>query len=239
MTDGDYVQRLRDRLEEARAGLDSAASTAGRPPGSVELVVAGKYIPAEETPLLVAAGVRVVGENRLQDLRAKAALADGALTFDFIGHVQRKKVRDVLPAVRLVHSLDSERLAAEIARRAEGPTRVLVELNIAEESTKGGILPTRLRAFVEDVSVHPDLVIAGLMAMPPMQTDAEGNRRHFAATRRLAEGLREEWAGRHEFRELSMGTSQDYLVAAEEGATMVRVGRGLLEGVRTTSTGIS
>lgn len=239
MTDADAVDLLRGRLAEARERLDAAAALSGRPPGSVGLVVAGKYIPAQDTPLLVAAGVEVVGENRLQDLRAKAAIAGGALTFDFIGHIQRNKVRDILPAVRLIHSLDSERLAAEIARRAEGEVRVLVELNIAEEATKGGIVPTRLRAFVEDVSVHPDLVIGGLMAMPPKQSDAELNRRHFATTRRLAEELRREWEGRHDFSDLSMGTSQDYLVAAEEGATMVRVGRGLLEGIRTTSTGIS
>jgi PLP dependent protein len=239
MTDAAAVERLRERLAEARERLDAAAAVSGRRPGSVELVVAGKYIPADDTPLLVAAGVEVVGENRLQDLRAKAAIAGEALTFDFIGHIQRNKVRDILPAVRLIHSLDSERLAAEIARRSEGEVRVLVELNIAEETTKGGIVPTRLRAFVEDVSVHPDLVIGGLMAMPPKQSDAELNRRHFATTRRLAEELRREWAGRHDFGDLSMGTSQDYLVAAEEGATMVRVGRGLLEGIRTTSTGIS
>ncbi len=233
------VQELAAVLGEARQRLDEAAAVSGRGPGSVELVLAGKYIPAEETPGLIAAGVEVVGENRLQDLQAKAALADGRLTFDFIGHIQRNKVRDIIGAVRLVHSLDSERLAAEFARRAEGETRVLVELNIAEEPTKGGILPTRLRAFVEDVSVHPDLVIGGLMAMPPQQTDAEKSRRHFAATRRMAEELRAEWAGRHDFSDLSMGTSQDYLVAAEEGATKVRVGRGLLERVRNTSTGIS
>ncbi len=100
-------------------------------------------------------------------------------------------------------------------------------------------MPTRLRAFVEDVSVHSDLVIGGLMAMPPKQSDPELSRRHFAATRRLADGLRAEWAGRHDFSDLSMGTSQDFLVAAQEGATMVRVGRGLLERIRTTGTGIS
>jgi PLP dependent protein len=233
------VARLTEALARVRADLDAAARISGRAPGAVELVVAGKYIPPEDTGLLVAAGVTLVGENRMQDLRAKAARAAGALTFDFIGHIQRNKVKDILPAVRLIHSLDSERLAAEIARRAEGEARVLVELNIAEESTKGGIVPTRLRAFVEDVSVHSDLVIGGLMAMPPKQSDPESNRRHFAATRELAEALDREWRGRHDFRDLSMGTSQDYVVAAEEGATMVRVGRGLLEGIRTTGTGMS
>ena len=232
-------EALRAVLAEARERLDEAAGRSGRPPGSVELVLAGKYVPAEDTPALVAAGVTVVGENRLQDLQAKSALAEGRLTFDFIGHLQRRKVRDVLAATRLIHSVDSPRLAAEIASRAEGPTRVLVEVNVAEEPTKGGIVPPQLRAFVDDVSVHADLVIGGLMAMPPHHTDAEMSRPHFAALRRLAGDLAIEWSGRHDFSDLSMGTSQDYLVAAEEGATKVRVGRGLLERVQTTTQGLA
>lgn len=239
MSETPFAEGLRAALAETRERLDAAAGLSGRPAGAVELVLAGKYIPAEATDDLIAAGVKVVGENRMQDLRAKADRAAGALTFDFIGHVQRNKVRDVLPAVRLIHSLDSPRLAAEIAKRAEGEVRVLVELNIAEEATKGGIVPARLRAFVEEVSVHPELVIGGLMAMPPAQSEPEGSREYFAATRELGERMRREWAGRHDFSDLSMGTSQDYVVAAQEGATMVRVGRGLLEGIRTTGTGIS
>lgn len=232
------AERLRAVLAETRERLDEAAARSGRPAGAVELVLAGKYIAPEDTPALIAAGVEVVGENRLQDLQAKSAIAGGRLTFDFIGHLQRRKVRDVLPAVRLVHSVDSERLAAEIASRSEGPVRVLVEVNVAEEPNKGGIVPPRLRAFVDDVSARSDLVIGGLMAMPPQHTDAEMSRPHFAAVRRMAEDLATEWAGRHDFSDLSMGTSQDHLVAAEEGATMVRVGRGLLERVRSTTQGL-
>ena len=220
---------LRAALAEARAGLDAAARRAGRPPGSVELVLAGKYVPVDQTAALLEAGVEVVGENRLQDLRARREAAGGRLTHDFIGHVQRKKAREVIGSVRLLHSLDSAPLAAAIAARAEGPTRVLVEVNVAGESTKGGIVPPQLRAFMEDVSEHTDLVVGGLMAMPPFQTDAELSRPHFAAVRRLAEDLATEWRGRHDLSDLSMGTSQDYLVAAEEGATMVRVGRGILD----------
>jgi pyridoxal phosphate enzyme (YggS family) len=225
--------RLREALGEAQEALDAAAVRSGRAPGAVELVLAGKYVPAEETEALIAAGVRVVGENRLQDLQAKAAVAGGRLAFDFIGHLQRRKVRDVLAATRLIHSVDSLRLAEEIGRRAEGPTRVLVEVNVAEEPTKGGIVPPRLRAFVDEVSARTDLVIGGLMTMPPLHSDPEQSRPHFATLRSLAEDLAAEWQGRHDVRDLSMGTSQDYVVAAEEGATKVRVGRGLLERVRT------
>jgi pyridoxal phosphate enzyme (YggS family) len=221
--------RLRDVLAETRARLDEAAATSGRPPGSVEIVFAGKYVPAEEAPSLVRAGVTVVGENRLQDLEAKRALVGDALAFDFIGHVQRRKVKAILPLVRLIHSLDSVQLAEEISRRAEGPVRVLVEVNVGEEKTKSGIVPTQLRAFVQEVSCFPNLVLGGLMGMPPPQRDPEMSRPHFAALRSLLEDLSTEWHGRHEFRDLSMGTSQDFLVAAEEGATMVRVGRGLID----------
>lgn len=225
--------RLREVVAEARERLDEAAARSGRGAGAVELVVAGKYVPAEETEALIAAGVTVVGENRLQDLQAKAAIAGDRLAFDFIGHLQRRKVRDALAVVRLIHSVDSLRLAQEIARRSEGPTRVLVEVNVAEEPSKGGIVPPRLRAFVDDVSAQTDLVIGGLMAMPPLNTDAERSRPHFAAVRRMAEDLAAEWRGRHDVGDLSMGTSQDYLVAVEEGATMVRVGRRLLDRVRS------
>lgn len=222
---------LRAVLAQTRERLDAAAARAGRPAGAVELVLAGKYVDAEDAPALVAAGAAIVGENRLQDLQAKRVRAPG-LVFDFIGHLQRRKVKDVLPAVRLVHSVDSARLVEEIARRARGPTRVLVEVNLSGEESKGGILPADVRAFVDDASAHPDLVIGGLMTMPPAHPDPERSRPQFAALRRLGEELSAEWAGRHDFRDLSMGTSQDHLVAAEEGATMVRVGRGILDRAR-------
>jgi pyridoxal phosphate enzyme (YggS family) len=231
--------RLREALDEARERLDEAAARAGREAGAAELVMAGKYVPAEGTEALIAAGATVIGENRLQDLQAKAEVAHGRLTFDFIGHLQRRKVREVIALTRLVHSVDSVRLAQEIDRRSEGPMRVLVEVNVAEEPSKGGIVPPSLRAFVEEVSEGSDLVIGGLMAMPPLNADPEASRPWFARTRELAEELAGEWRGRHDFGDLSMGTSQDHLVAAEEGATKVRVGRGLLERARTTSQGIT
>jgi PLP dependent protein len=223
---------LRAAMVETRAALDAAAARGGRPHGSVELIVAGKYISPTEAPALVAAGVTVIGENRLQDLEAKRAVLGDAVIFDFIGHLQRRKARAVLPSVRLIHSLDSTELAAEIARRAEGEARVLVEVNAGDEPTKAGIVPSRLKAFVEDVSVHSNLVIGGLMAMPPAASDPEASRPHFARIREMSVELSEQWVGRHDFRDLSMGTSQDYLVAAEEGATMVRVGRGLIDRCR-------
>ncbi|HWH14837.1 MAG TPA: YggS family pyridoxal phosphate enzyme, partial [Miltoncostaeaceae bacterium] len=191
-----------------------------------------KYVPADAVPVLAGAGVDRIGENRLQDLRAKHALVGDRVVFDFIGHLQRRKVREVMRIVRLVHSLDSRELAAEIARRAEGPVRVLVEVNVDDEPSKGGITPGALQAFVHDVSAHEQLVIGGLMAMPARATVPEDSRAAFARARDLRDALRAEWQGRHDLRDLSMGTSQDYLVAVEEGATMVRVGRGLIDRAR-------
>ncbi|MEW6583636.1 MAG: YggS family pyridoxal phosphate-dependent enzyme [Actinomycetota bacterium] len=224
--------RLKDALAEARERLDEATVASGRPPGSVEIVVAGKYVAAEDAPALVAAGVRVVGENRLQDLMAKRAAVGDALTFDFIGHLQRRKVRSVLSEVRLIHSLDSVALAREIAARAEGPTRVLVEVNVGGENTKPGIVPADLHAFVQEISGLSALVLGGLMGMPPPQSDPERSRPYFAALRTMLDDLAADWSGRHDFRDLSMGTSQDYLVAAREGATIVRVGRGVIDRAR-------
>lgn len=223
------ADRLRDALSEARERVDEAAARGGRPAGSVEIVLAGKYIPAEDARALVDAGVSVVGENRLQDLEAKRALVGNALTFDFIGHIQRRKVKNILPLVRLIHSLDSLALAEEIARRAEGPVRLLVEVNAGEEKTKSGIVPAQLRAFVQEISREPNLIVGGLMGMPPPHQDPEKSRPHFATLRTLLDDLTTEWRGRHDLRDLSMGTSQDFIVAAEEGATMVRLGRGLIQ----------
>jgi PLP dependent protein len=220
-------QALAGALAEVRTEIAIASALAGTPPA--EVIVAGKYVAQGDAQLLVDAGIRVVGENRLQDLVAKRALVGDGLVFDFIGHLQRRKVRDVLGVCRLIHSVDSLELAEEIARRAEGTVRVLVEVNQANEPTKHGIAPAELRRFIDHISAWPNLVVGGLMSMPPMAVSAEGNRHHFAALRVQAAALAAEWQGRHDVNDLSMGTSQDFLVAASEGATMVRLGRGLFQ----------
>ncbi len=221
--------RLRDALVEVRGLIDAASRRAGRPDGSVAIVVAGKYVPANDAPALVAAGVSIVGENRLQDLVAKREVVGDGLTFDFIGHLQRRKVRTVLPIVRMIHAVDSVELAAEIQQRATGPVRVLAEVNIGGEPTKRGIVPDQIDAFVETVSEFSSVVLVGLMALPPSASDPEHSRPHFAKLRDLNERLSSRWSGRHNFHELSMGTSQDFVVAAEEGATMVRIGHAVID----------
>jgi pyridoxal phosphate enzyme (YggS family) len=227
------VPRLRAALDEARERIDDACRASGRVAGSAELVLAGKYVPAHEAPALVQAGAGVIGENRLQDLVAKqqALGGDDAVTFDFIGHLQGRKVKDVLPRVRLIHSVDRESLIEEIGRRAEHPARVLLQVNLAGEESKGGFAPDELDAAVARAS-QAGIVVGGLMALPPFTDDPEASRPWFERLRALRDGLAGRWSPDHDLRDLSMGTSQDFVVAVEAGATIVRVGRGIVDPTR-------
>ncbi len=180
----------------------------------VEILAATKYVTPEDVDVLAEAGVTIFGENRAQDLAVKHA-RHPELTWDFIGQLQSRKVKQILPLVRYVHSVASDSALAQLARHGTPETRVLVQVNIASEPGKAGIEPAELPAFLERVPV----AVVGLMTMPPQAERPEDSRRWFAALRELAE--------RHGLRELSMGTSQDYAVAAQEGATVVRVGSRL------------
>jgi pyridoxal phosphate enzyme (YggS family) len=177
------------------------------------VVVATKYVSLEEMEALAAAGVETVGENRAQDLVAKRARYGDAFRWHFIGHVQSRKAKDVSALCELVHSLAS--LSA--ARRLTVPA--LVEVNVAGEETKSGVAREELGRFLSDVR-GLGVDVRGLMTMPPLTEDPEASRPYFRALRELA--------SEHGLRELSMGTSQDYRVAVEEGATYVRVGSALL-----------
>jgi pyridoxal phosphate enzyme (YggS family) len=181
---------------------------------SVRIVVATKYVAVDELGALVEAGVETVGENRLQDLVAKHARYGDAFCWHFIGHLQSRKARDVSALVELVHSLDS--LSA--ARRLAVPA--LVEVNLSGEASKSGVGPAELPGFLAEVRAL-GVDVRGLMTMPPPTTDPEASRPFFAQLRELA--------AEHGLPELSMGTSQDYRVAAEEGATLVRVGSSLFD----------
>jgi PLP dependent protein len=202
------VARNLTRAREAIAGT-------GRDPGEVEILAAVKYLPTEELPALADGGVTVVGENRAQELAAKVAAVPGRFTWDFIGQLQSRKVKDILPHVRYIHSVASDSALAQLGRHGGPDTRVLVEVNVAGEAGKSGVGPDELPAFLERCPVS----VVGLMTMPPFTADPEDSRPHFAALRRLAEA--------HGLRHLSMGTSQDYVVAAQEGATIVRLGTSL------------
>jgi pyridoxal phosphate enzyme (YggS family) len=205
------ADRVRENLERVR---EKIAAT-GRDPAEVEILAAVKYVPVEELEVLAEAGLELLGENRAQDLELKAEAYPGRFTWDFIGHLQSRKVRQVLPHVRYIHSVASDSVLAQLDRHATRETKVLVEVNIAGEAGKSGIEPGELGAFLERSSA----AVVGLMTMPPLAASPEDSRPHFAALRELAE--------RHGLTELSMGTSQDYVVAVQEGATIVRLGTSL------------
>jgi pyridoxal phosphate enzyme (YggS family) len=177
----------------------------------VQVLAAVKYVALEELGALAEAGIAAAGENRAQELEVKAQ-AHPELTWDFIGHLQSRKVKQVLPYVRWIHSVASDSALKELGRHAAPDTEVLVEVNIAREEGKSGIDPGELDAFLERCPVR----VVGLMTMPPTAQRPEDSRRWFAALAQLA--------GERGLRELSMGTSQDYAVAVEEGATIVRLG---------------
>jgi uncharacterized pyridoxal phosphate-containing UPF0001 family protein len=201
-------------LEPAKiaANLEGAREVAG---SGVEILAASKYVPLEEMRALAAAGVGLVGENRQQDLIAKQERWGDAFEWDFIGNLQSRKVKQLLPICRLIHSVASESALEQLGRHGKSDTEVLVEVNVAEEQGKGGVAPVDLPSFIERCPVR----VTGLMTMPPFSQDPEDSRPHFAHLRELAE--------KHDLERLSMGTSQDWRVAVEEGATIVRLGTAL------------
>jgi PLP dependent protein len=208
------VAELIHDIDAARvaANLEEARAVAG---DRVELLVATKYVPLEEMGKLVEAGVRLVGENRQQDLAAKHELWGDAFEWDFIGNLQSRKLKLILPLCRLIHSVATDSALAQLEKHAPAKTEVLVEVNVSGEAGKGGVEPAGLAAFIERCPVRVD----GLMTMPPFSADPEQSRPYFA---RLAE-----LAAANGLSRLSMGTSQDWRVAIEEGATIVRLGHAL------------
>jgi uncharacterized pyridoxal phosphate-containing UPF0001 family protein len=200
------------RAEAVHANLDRVRAEiegSGRDPHEVQILAAVKYVPLEELGVLAEAGLELLGENRAQDLAAKAEAYPGVFTWDFI------KVRQILPHVRYIETVASDSALEQLARHGSASTEVLIEVNVAGEAGKSGIAPAELPAFLEGSPAR----VVGLMTMPPLASDPEDNRRHFAALRELA--------AEHDLPELSMGTSQDYLVAVQEGATIIRLGTGL------------
>jgi uncharacterized pyridoxal phosphate-containing UPF0001 family protein len=197
--------KLAAKLEEVRALSGDR----------VEVLVATKYVPIEEMEKLAEAGVRLVGENRQQDLAAKHERWGERFEWDFIGNLQSRKVKQVLPLCRLVHSVATDSVLAQLQKHGTPDTEVLVEVNVSGEAGKGGVDAAELAAFIERCPVR----VSGLMTMPPFSGDPEHSRPYFARLAELADA--------HGLDRLSMGTSQDWRVAVEEGATIIRLGRAL------------
>ena len=218
---------VRERVASARDAIERACARAGRDPAGVELLAATKYVPADMMGALAEAGIDLVGENTAQALVEKQERWGDAFTWDFIGHLQSRKTKDVLPRVRLIHSVESDSVVERIQRHAADPVRVLLEIDLAGEESKFGVPAAEVGGFVERASAADKVVFAGLMTMPPFTHEPEAARPYFERLRKLNERLRAEWPGRHEFAALSMGTSQDFEVAVEEGATICRLGEVL------------
>ncbi len=211
LIEGLRVDVVRRNLERTRAEI-AAASPHG---DGVEILAAVKYVPLAELGVLAQAGVALLGENRAQDLVAKADAYPGQFTWDFIGTLQSRKVRQVLPYVRYIHSVATDSALAQLERHGSADTEILVEVNVSGEQGKGGVTVPELPAFLDRCPV----TVVGLMTMPPLARRPEDSRPYFRELRALAE--------RHDLRQLSMGTSQDCLVAVQEGATIVRLGTSL------------
>src|SRR5512143_1522158 len=195
--------------DRVRANLERIRERAGP---NVEILAATKYVSTEDMGTLAEAGIELVGENRLQDLEEKRERWGDRFTWDFIGNLQSRKVKRILPLVRLIHSVASDSVLEQLGRHASPVTEVLVEVNLSGEEGKGGIDPGALDEFIERCPVR----VSGLMTMPPFTEDPESSRPYFA---RLAE-----LASARGLERRSMGTTQDWQVAVDEGATIIRVG---------------
>ena len=210
---------IRENLARVRSEVGDA----------VEILAATKYVVADDLPALHEAGITLVGENRSDALIAKQERYGDLFTWDFIGHVQSRKVRDIVGRVRLIHAIDSLSACRRIQDLGGAAVACLLQVNVAGEESKSGVAADQVDAFLDEVAALERVVFHGLMTMPPLTDDPDAARPWFAALRELRDRLAPQWQGRHQFQQLSMGTSQDYVAAAAEGATIVRVGSVLYE----------
>ncbi len=222
---------IRERLSLVRHRISEALRKSGRKPGEVRILVASKYYAPEQISALAEAGVELLGENRAEDLVRKQELFGDAFEWHFIGHVQSRKAKVVAPRVSLIHSVDSMRLVEELAKRApETGIDVLFQVNVSGEDSKYGVGEGEVEALLEAAAgtggrVRPK----GFMTLAPLVEDPKDVRYVFAKLRAIRDRLSPRWSPHFDLSELSMGMSGDYAVAVEEGATLVRIGRTLIE----------
>ncbi len=222
---------VRDRLARVRESIDSALERGGRSPGDVKLLVASKYYAPEQMEILRDLGVGLVGENRAEDLVAKQDSYGEDFDWHFIGHLQRRKAKDVVGRVGLIHSVDSVRLIEELAKRAsEDGVDILLQLNVSGEESKYGASEEEVEELLDSAAGSEGRVrVRGFTTIAPFVEDAEEVRYIFVKLRSIRDNLMRVWSPRFDLSELSMGMSGDYVVAVEEGATIVRIGRTLIE----------
>ena len=234
---------LAERIAAVQARIAAAAQRAGRDPAEITLVAVSKMHPAETVVAAYQAGLRVFGENRVEEAGPKAAAVAALLNrpssvvgrpssvieWHMIGHLQSRKAEDVLPWASMVHSVDSVKLAGRLSRVCQAAGRelsILLEVNVAGEASKYGLTPAELPDAVEAIAALPGLRVRGLMTMAPIVPDPEEARPVFAGLRRLRDDLARRFPAL-DWRHLSMGMTDDFEVAIEEGATMVRIGRAI------------
>lgn len=223
---------LKDQILQVQQRVEDAATRAGRQPHEVLLLGISKYQSEEVIRAAFAGGVHSFGENYVQEaLKKKEALADLDVDWHFTGHLQSNKARQVVGKFNLIHSLDRFSLAREVSKRAinsDVVQKVLVEVNLAGEESKSGVKLNDLPALIEQVLALPNVEMAGLMCMPPLSSDELITRAYFQQARELRDHFRAEYPELQSFRHLSMGTSSDFELAIEEGATIIRLGTVLL-----------
>jgi pyridoxal phosphate enzyme (YggS family) len=233
MTPADARSILTDRLHAVEERIRAACQRAGRPRDEVTLVAVTKYVGPEIAALLPELGVRDLGESRPQELWRKAAAVPADVRWHLVGHLQRNKIDKTLPLVHLIHSVDSARLLEAINAEAAKQSRtidLLLELNLSRETNKHGFNPDDLRRQTLPISQAPNVCVRGVMTMAAEEGDLEVCRRTFAELREWRDRLRSEW-GITSAAHLSMGMTHDFEIAIEEGATLIRIGSALFEGL--------
>ena len=221
------MDEIRERVAAVRRRIEGAAQRSGRPASAVTLVAVSKTMPVEAIREAVAAGATILGENRVQEARDKIAALAGAAEWHLIGHLQTNKVKLAVGLFERIHSLDSIRLAHEIERHAGDAgrkVRCLVQVNVGDEAQKNGASKDEVRPLLEATNGMPHILVEGLMAIPPLLSDPEAVRPYFRRLRVLRDELASDGFS---LPDLSMGMTQDFEVAIEEGATLVRVGTAI------------
>jgi len=222
------MDSIAENLARVREKIVQAATKAGHAVGEIELVAISKTHDAEKVHEAYEAGQILFGESRVQEARGKIPELPSAIRWHFVGHLQKNKIRHALPLFEMIHSVDSLALAQDMNRIAEEEgfhPRVLLEVNVAGEGSKFGFKPETLRAAMETMLALPRLSILGLMTIPPLAEEAEASRKYFVQLRELRDRVQTEF--HVDLAQLSMGMTQDFAVAVEEGATLVRVGTAI------------
>jgi len=222
------MSSIAENLERVREQIAKAAKKSGRSTDDVDLVAISKTHDAEKVREAIEAGQSLFGESRVQEARIKIPELPSNIRWHFVGHLQKNKIRHALPLFELTHSVDSLAVAQDMNRIAEDEglhPRVLLEVNVAGEGSKFGFNPEKLREEMESLLALPRLSILGLMTIPPIAEEAEASRKYFVELREFRDQL--QTAFKVDLAQLSMGMTQDYAVAVEEGATLVRVGTAI------------